>query len=149
MSYKDDLDRYAVELGALVQERVEIDRKIHRLKQVIEGLSAMSGIDSDEALAPLTEYENRGLTTGVRQALKFSGQYKTASEVRQMLIAAGYTLSGYANASAAINTILRRLVKQQQVEVEPGSQPPRFRWAVTRNALRKLKREPKKSPFYG
>jgi hypothetical protein len=79
------------------------------VKQVIQGIAALAGVDVDESLAALTEYDNRGLATGIQSVLKVIGAPMSAAAIRQSLIASGYDLSGYANASSVINTILNRL----------------------------------------
>jgi predicted transcriptional regulator len=69
--------------------------------------------------------------------LIISGDWKTASEVREMLVSSGYNLSSYANASAAINTILNRLHKKGDVGREEIHGTIHFRWIATRNAVKK------------
>ena len=114
-AYESELETFTTELESLVRQRAEIDRKIHRVKQVIQGIAALAGIDVDESLASLTEYENRGLASGIESILKVIGGPLSAASIRQSLIASGHDLSGYANASSVINTILNRLVGKGRV----------------------------------
>src|SRR4029077_135545 len=109
-AYTPELEKFSKELGSLVRQRAEIDRKIHRVKQIIQGIAARDGVDVDESLAALTEYENRGLASGIQSVLKVLEGPMSAAAIRQSLIASGHDLSGYANASSVINTILNRLV---------------------------------------
>jgi hypothetical protein len=127
-NFKSALADAKRDLSSLVEERAAIDSDIHRTTQLIKQLAAHAGIDSDEALAPLTVYENRGLTSGVRSALKQSGKWTTAGEVRERLLSFGYELSSYASASAVINTVLNRLVEQRLVAKEPQDGTMRYRW---------------------
>jgi hypothetical protein len=115
-SYESELETFSNELESLVRQRAEIDRKIHRVKQVIQGIAALAGVDVDESLAALTEYDNRGLASGIQSVLKVIGAPMSAAAIRQSLIAAGYDLSGYANASSVINTILNRLATKELVK---------------------------------
>jgi hypothetical protein len=117
-TYESELETFSNELESLVRQRAEIDRKIHRVKQVIQGIAALAGVDVDESLAALTEYDNRGLATGIQSVLKVIGASMSAAAIRQSLIASGYDLSGYANASSVINTILNRLVAKELVKKE-------------------------------
>lgn len=111
-NYKPELEKFSADLENLVRQRAEIDKKIHRLKQIIQNVAAMSGVEADEALAPLVEYDNRGLTSGIRTILKVLNSAMTAADVRQSLIASGYDLSNYANASSVINTVLNRFAEK-------------------------------------
>lgn len=115
-SYTADLEKLSLELEGLVQKRAEVDQKIHRLRKAILSLSAHYGVDSDQALAPLIEYENRGLTTGIKQALRtdfVQHKWRSSNDIRKLLIHFGYDLSKYSNAAAVINTVLNRLVDKK------------------------------------
>jgi hypothetical protein len=127
-SFKTALAEAQSQLVTLVEKRATVDSQIHRVTQLIKQLAAHVGIDADGALAPLTVYENRGLTSGIRAALKESGKGKTAGEVRQILLSFGYDLSNYANASAVINTVLNRFDKQGLVDKVPQDGTIRYRW---------------------
>jgi hypothetical protein len=131
--HKLELDKFSKELESLIQQRAEIDRKIHRVKQVIQGIAAMDGIEPDEALSSLTEYESRGLTSGIRAVLEVIGGQLTAADIRQSLIASGHDLSGYANASSVINTVLNRLAQKELVKKEMvkrgGDTVITYKWA--------------------
>jgi len=142
-NFKPELDKFSKELESLVEQRAVIDRKIHRVRQVIQGIAAMAGIEPDAALGPLTEYESRGLTSGMKSILQVIGGKHTAAEVRQCLIAAGHDLSGYANASSVINTVLTRLaikglVKKELTEKD-GQMVTTYEWVGMPPNLRKKK----------
>jgi hypothetical protein len=142
-AYESELETFTRELESLVRQRAEIDRKIHRVKQVIQGIAALAGIDVDESLASLTEYENRGLASGIESILKVFGLPLGAAAIRQSLIAAGYDLSGYANASSVINTILNRLANKGRVKKEltelDGQSVTTYEWIGMPPNLRKKK----------
>jgi len=142
-SYESELATFTGELENLVRQRAELDRKIHRVKQVIQGIAALAGIDVDESLASLTEYENRGLASGIESILKVIGGPLSAAAIRQSIIAAGYDLSGYANASSVINTILNRLVGKGRVIKElteiDGQLTTTYKWVGMPPNLRKKK----------
>ncbi|HEY6253143.1 MAG TPA: hypothetical protein VI685_24560 [Candidatus Angelobacter sp.] len=130
--YKPELEKFSKELESLVRERAELDRKIHRVRQIIQGISEMAGISPDAALGSLTEYENRGLTNGIRAVIQAIGGQLTAAELRQALIASGYDLSEYANASSVINTVLNRLAAKGNVKKDlakrDGSTVVTYKW---------------------
>ena len=126
--YKSALVDAQGDLRALIAKRSEIDRDIQQTKQLIKQLVLKSGEKSDLALAPLLEYDRRGLTSGIRQGLKYSGGWKTAAEVRLMLLSCGYDLSRYANSSAVVNTLLNRMHKRGLVEKDKTTGRARYRW---------------------
>lgn len=148
--HKLELEKFSKELETLIRQRADIDRRIHRVKQVIQGIAAMDGIEPDEALSALTEYESRGLTSGIKAVLEVIGGQLTAADIRQSLIASGHDLSGYANASSVINTVLNRLAQQGLVKKEivkrDGNMVTTYMWAGMTPRTRKPK---KKLPFYG
>jgi hypothetical protein len=127
-SFKQALADAEKQLESLVEKRSAIDRQIHKVKQLIKQLAAHSGVDADVSLAPLIAYENRGLTAGIKTAVRQAGQWKTAAEVRQILLAYGYDLSNYANSSAVINTVLNRLHKQGLIKKDTEHGTARYRW---------------------
>jgi hypothetical protein len=128
-SFRRALSDATKELESLTTQRVEIEEKIRHLKQLIRQLAAVSGDEAGAAaLASLAAQEGLGLTGGVRAALKQSRQWKTAGEVRQILISLGYDLSKYANSSAIVYTILNRLVQQGSVERDDSQSAGRYRW---------------------
>jgi hypothetical protein len=127
-SYNQALTDAEAQLEKLVVDRAEIDRKIHRLTQLIKHLAAMSGVDADVGLAPLIDHENRGLSSGIKSVLRQSRKGHTASDVRRLLNEVGYDLSTYANASSVINTVLNRLHKQGLVEKKDSDGTPTYLW---------------------
>jgi len=116
------------QLEGLVEQRADIDSRIHTVTQLIKQLAAHCGLDPDAALSPLIVYENRGLTSGIKAALKQSGKWKTAAEVRQALLEFGYNLSNYANCSAVINTTLNRMVDHDLVQKDAEQGTFKYRW---------------------
>jgi hypothetical protein len=127
-SFKQALTDAENQLEELVAARAEIDQKIHRVKQLIKHLAAISGVDADEALGPLIAYENRGLSSAVKSVLRQSRKWHTAAEVRHLLMSVDYDLSDYANASAVINTVLNRLHKQDILQKDSQNVPAKYRW---------------------
>jgi hypothetical protein len=131
-AYESELGTFTRELESLVRQRAEIDRKIHRVKQIIQGIAALSGVDVDENLAALTEYENRGLASGIQSILQVLQGPMSAASIRQSLIASGHDLSGYANASSVINTILNRLVGKglviKELTEKEGQSTTTYKW---------------------
>jgi hypothetical protein len=127
-SYEAALTDAGKQLEHLVNQRADIDGKIHSIRQLIMQLAAHAGVDPDGFLSPLTVYDNRGLTSGVKAALRESRKWRTVADLRQILQGFGYDLSGYANSSAVVNTVLHRLQAQGLVEKDTKEGTAKYRW---------------------
>src|SRR5438552_3088778 len=87
--YKTQIAKFQKDLEGLLNERAELDRKISHTRQVLEGLSALSGIEIDLAL-PFTERDGSGLTSCIQQVLlEPPHDWNTAAEVRKLLLKFG------------------------------------------------------------
>jgi hypothetical protein len=140
-TYTTELEKFSAQLEALVRERAEIDNKIHRVKQIIQGIAGLEGIEADELLAPLTEYENRGLASSIKAILQVIDAPMTAAQIRQGLIASGHELTGYANASSVINTVLNRFAKKglvtKALEQKDGQMVTTYEWVTQLKYMKK------------
>ncbi|HWZ43414.1 MAG TPA: hypothetical protein VNW97_08040 [Candidatus Saccharimonadales bacterium] len=132
-TYTDAIKKAQQELKSLIEQRRELDKKIHRVRQGLHGLAALADKQPESLLTDLTLYEHRGLTSGIKAVLQKSKGPKTAAEVRQMLLVVGYDLSNYANVSAVINTVLNRLAEQELVEKNEKAHPATYFWQGEKN----------------
>src|SRR5215831_16896951 len=105
--YPKALQAAQIELERLVQERVELDQRILRLKQTITGLTGLCEGHNDNpasipaGVAPVP----RGLklTSGIRQALAESVSPMRPPELRESLQQLGLNMTQYSNKLAVIH----------------------------------------------
>jgi hypothetical protein len=126
--YKSEVAKFQKDLQGLLRERAELDNKITYIRQVLEGLSSLSGIEIDRSLLPVAERDVFSLTSCIHQVLQEPPHgWNTAAEVRKLLLKFDVNLSRYANSSAVINTVLNRLHKQGLVEKDTSQGTARYR----------------------
>ena len=104
--YQRALDAACREWEQLAAERKELDVRLAQLQQTIGTLNKLCGY---QATVPW------GLTDACRVLLKAAGRPMTAVELRDRLSASGLDLERYANALAAIHTVLKRLVETGEI----------------------------------
>src|SRR5215470_11361012 len=127
--YRKALDAANGEFERLIQERVELDRRIVRLKQTIAGLTGLCGSNSHSEpsvnrILPLAPPFMR-LTSAIRQVLGAANSPMRPPELRTELLKRGLSLAQYGNKLAGIHNTLTRLQRQGQVvEQEAG-------WSLT------------------
>jgi hypothetical protein len=112
------IDTYLKQLAALTKERLKIE---HQLSIYETGLRGILALHDDEEVMPYLEQldsitKPEGFTDAIRKCLRASLEPLTPSEVKEMLPATGFDLSGYSNPLASIHTILKRLAKTEYVE---------------------------------
>ena len=105
------------ELGQLLNQREETEKRITALVDVIEGLRLLCG---DSAQSFQAEIKNQGLTDAVRRILEFSNSILSPTQIRSILVAARYDLSGQSNVMATLHSILRRLEEAGEVVADKG-----------------------------
>jgi hypothetical protein len=128
-NYKKALHDAREELVKLLGQKEEIDQRVERLRQAVDGLAALCG-EEPQNVQPtylqseiIRTYENilesitgkPGLTDAIRAALKAFGRPMTPIEVRDGLISLGYDLSVYSNVLASIHTALKRLHESREI----------------------------------
>jgi hypothetical protein len=114
-----DIER---ELADLERRREEMDRAIARLQRVAGWLRrrARDGriSASERQRFDSTPHRRPSLTAYCRAALRMNApRGLTPREVRDFLATAGFDWSVYSNGQAALHTVLKRLVHQQEVTV--------------------------------
>jgi len=123
--YRRALQAAKSEFEGLIQQRVELDKRIVCLKQTINGLTAMEQQDhqtrrSLTSLASLPPRFTR-LTHAIRQALVSAATPLRPPQLRNALLAHGLTMSQYSNKLAVIHNTLARLERQGEViEIATG-----------------------------
>ena len=117
--------RAAADLQRLRSERMEITKRIARIKETISGLATLC--EDEQLKARLLELvdtpssgRQAGLTRAVRLALMESSAPLTSSQVAKVIQGSNALLSKYKDAAGAVNTVLNRLVRYGEVQKVPG-----------------------------
>ena len=116
-----ELSRLSAEADAIAQRRAQLQQTISTLK----------------TLTNVSEEGERTLTDVIRIIVKAANGYISAADVLKSAYSMGATFSGK-NPKASIITILGRLVKNGELETEPGKIKVRFR----SKAVQKLAGDP-------
>jgi hypothetical protein len=107
----EDIER---ELTDLERRRDEMDRAIARMQRVAGSLRR----EPADARIVASRHRRPSLTAYCRAALRMNApRGLTPREVRDSLAAGGFDWSVYSNGQAALHTVLKRLVHQQEVTV--------------------------------
>jgi hypothetical protein len=106
---RDALAAVERELAGLERRRAELDHAIGRLRRVAAWLRRRSAVEAPS------------LTDGCRAVLRmtYPGGV-TTREAKRLLALAGLDWNRYSNAMAAIHTVMKRLVQQQEAVVATG-----------------------------
>lgn len=126
--YPKALEAAQIELERLVQERIELDHRIVRLKQTITGLSGLCEGNNDIASVPsgvVPMVRCLKLTSGIRQALAEAVSPMRPPELRETLMELGLNMTQYSNKLAVIHNTLSRLERQGEVSEIAGA------WVLT------------------
>jgi hypothetical protein len=133
------IDGAEVELRHLIEERVEVTKRICTVKQIIIGLANLYGdVVLDDALSGLLGRDGGarqpGITRACRQVLLDAGRPMSAREVcDQIQQSVPVLLARHKDPMATIYTILGRLVEYGEVRVLPGARGQRtWIWAGDR-----------------
>ena len=125
------LEDLECELAALERRREKMDRAIARLQRVAGWLRRHA---TDGRTVASTGDRRPSLTAYCRAALRMNApRGLTPREVRDFLATAGFNWSVYSNGQAALHTVLKRLVRQQEATVAVD------RAGKTRYAIRQLR----------
>jgi hypothetical protein len=114
--YRAALDAAVREYERAIADRTVLDTRIAQLRQTIGTLTKLCGL---MPTVPL------GLTDAVRMVLRNAQGPVTATWVRDRLDAVGIDLDRYANALAAIHTVLKRLVEAGEAHAEDADESSR------------------------
>jgi ABC-type transporter Mla subunit MlaD len=115
--YKKALSAAWIELSKLDAKADVIARRRAQLQQTISTLQTLTNV---------SEQEERSLTDSIRIIVKAASGYVSAADVMNAAYAMGAKFSGK-DPRASVITILGRLVKEGELEREPGTIKVRFR----------------------
>ncbi len=114
------------ELVESIRERASIEWRINKLQNDIVHLAALCRVEVQDPIKEL------GLTDAVRWI--FSKDDKRALAISEVVVAlkeSGYDVSEYKNLTANIHTIVKRLLKANEIKDIPAAPPfsgTRFKW---------------------
>lgn len=124
--YRRALDAAIKEYERAVADRNALDERIAQLKHTIGTLTRLCG------LTPTVPF---GLTEACRLVLRNAGTPMTAVQVRERLTAIGFDVEKYANALAAIHTVLRRLEDAGEAALTEADDTTRQAYAFLETGL--------------
>jgi hypothetical protein len=116
--YKQAFEAAEHELRTLQTKREEIDKRIGKLKTVINNLDALCGNKANDL--PPSSLSSMGITDLIRLALKHSAQPMKPSEVAEQVHAWRADLDKNHNLLASTHTVLKRLIKSGEAEEVPA-----------------------------
>jgi hypothetical protein len=122
------------ECERLLKQRQQIDRQTKDLQRPMNTILAVCEEDGVELPSDLVLPFDEdvplsiSLIDAVRAVLKVRGDYMTASEVRDDLIAMELDLHKLWNPTAILRKTLKRLLERGEVSGAPGDKPLRFQW---------------------
>jgi hypothetical protein len=134
-------------LKRLHDQRLATDGEILKSEQFISATANLLPesdrtliLDALETLQELYRLREVGLTDAIRGILKSSpGQWFTAANVRDRLIALGFDFSGYtANPLASVSTTLRRAKSEEMETTNVDGGVTAYRWNDTAHSTAKM-----------
>jgi hypothetical protein len=118
--YQRALDAALRELEQALADRAALETRIAQLHETVGTLTRLCGF------TPTVPF---GLTDACRMALRCAAGPMTAIEMRNRLDATGFDLTRYANALAAIHTVLKRLVDAGEASAVDADESSRLAYA--------------------
>jgi hypothetical protein len=119
------LARARLEIDRLNIEKVEIERKIARLTQTVNGLAALV---EPPIQMPQRLSESEGLTKTILMVFSLSKEPVTTVQIREMSEELGYVWKTKDNALNVIHAALKRLIEKK--EVKKIGEPPDVRYEL-------------------
>lgn len=111
------------ELGDLLKRRERIDKRIATLKPILNDLAALCEAKTDQEFVQTVspkDTKSFGITDLVRLALKREIGPLTPIEIRNQVLFLRPDLSKQSNLLASVHTVLKRLVKSDEVDEVPA-----------------------------
>jgi hypothetical protein len=97
------------ELVETIRQRERFDYKIRILQEDIAHLAPLAGVKVEDPIVTL------GLTDAIRYVFGKEKRPIGPTEVKDALIHNGYDVSEYSNVMASIHTIIKRLLKKNEI----------------------------------
>jgi hypothetical protein len=114
--YRRALASARAEYDGLIQQRVDLEKRILHLKQTIDSLAALCGAEetkSHRSNATKARFPSSiSITSATRQILTEADSPITPKGLRDALVQRGVDVAQYANPLAVIHNTLRRLHRQ-------------------------------------
>ena len=114
-NYKLALQAARSEMSDLLQERAAVDARLGRLKQTIEGLSALIQEPTTELPERDGPFSEAGISAAIRVLLHTAKVPMSPVQIKTELWKRGFDLSEYANAMSVIHNTLKRLDRQGEL----------------------------------
>ncbi len=130
--YRATIVLCSLRLRKLVANREKLNLEIERISALIAANANF--LPEEERAVRLQELEQLvadppGFTDSVRNVLRTNPECAvTATDVRDLLAEAGFTLSAYSNPLASIHTILKRLAERGEVTTITDNGQTYYRW---------------------
>src|SRR5437868_3925975 len=124
MSQREELDT----------KREEMDKSIFQLREGLVGLAILCGTDTNQLAKDYPELfpdlisPDVGLTDAVRKAMAAKRTFVSPVEVKDRLAEMGFDITKHKNILASIHTILKRLVKSDEIEAGTREEKVVYRW---------------------
>ncbi|MEZ5320227.1 MAG: hypothetical protein R2752_22685 [Vicinamibacterales bacterium] len=125
-AYREALDAALREYERALADQAALETRIAQLRQTIGTLTKLCGYE------PTVPW---GLTDACRTALRCAGKPLTAVEVRDRLAGTGFDLDRYANALAAVHTVLKRLEQSGEAALVPADETTRTAYEFLRSGV--------------
>jgi hypothetical protein len=121
--YKEMAEKIQAEIESLEIQQEDIERRLARLRQALLGLAPLGQeLPSDALGSQLTAIyaglEAMSITDATRQIFQAASAPLTPIEIKQQLINMGKDLSDQKNVMASIHSLLKRLVKSDEIETK-------------------------------
>jgi len=132
----DILEATQEQLVRLIRDREHLDWRINKLQNDVVHLAALCGVEVEDPMKQL------GLTDAIRWTFaKNRNASLSVKEITEALRQSYRNASQYKNLPANVQTIVKRLLKAEEITVDPPHQPSedaRFRWAGNLPPLQSL-----------
>ena len=140
-TYQEALNAALKDLASLMHRREKVDmmrekfdREIFQLREGLFGLAILCGTDTNQLakdnpeLFPDLISPDVGLTDAVRKAMAAKRIFTSPVEVKDRLAEMGFDITIHKNILASIHTILKRLVKSEEVDEGQREGKVVYRW---------------------
>src|ERR1700730_14368191 len=121
--YKEMAEKIQAEIESLEIQQEDVERRLARLRQALIGLAPLGQEISDDPIgsqltAIYAGVEAMGITDATRQIFQAASAPLTPIEIKQQLVNMGKDLTDQKNVMASIHSLLKRLVKSDEIETK-------------------------------
>jgi hypothetical protein len=115
--YERALDAAHAELAELVQQRVDLDKRISQLKVTAEALAALMGISPKLNESVQEQSDEAGVSEAIRRVLRSSPVPLTPGEIKAKLTENGFDAGVHAADGDVIHNTLKHLEQQGDISL--------------------------------